>query len=231
MSDLTKYNAAKRALAEARSIDEVKDIRDKAAAMRLYAMQAKDRVLIDHATEIRLRAERRAGELLTDMEKNKGARGSGSNQHEVRSRDATAPPKLSDLNINKSQSSRWQRLADIPDDDFEELVARAKHKACAAVDRAQQPSPKPKPRRKRPAKKDTADIVATCVSEVEMIVRAATRGMDAEERARLFGQLESGSSRESWPKQRTRDAAKLIDNADSHRENGPDHDRWIETTH
>ena len=228
MSDLTKYNAAKRALAEARSIDEVKDIRDKAAAMRLYAMQAKDRVLIDHATEIRLRAERRAGELLADTEKNKGARGSGSNQHEVRSRDATAPPTLSDLNINKSQSSRWQRLADIPDDDFEELVARAKHKACA-VDRAQQPSPKPKPRRKRPAKKDVANIAADCVSEVEMIVRAATRGMDMEERQALLGQLIAAV--QGIMADATMRDAEADDNADSHRENGADHDRWVETTH
>lgn len=40
----------------------------------------------------------------------KGAQGSGSNQHEVRSHPATAPP-LADLGISKTQSSRWQKLA------------------------------------------------------------------------------------------------------------------------
>jgi hypothetical protein len=185
--NLVKYNAAKQALAEAVRIDEVKDIRDKAAAMRAYAMQAKNRELIDHATEIHLRAERRAGEILKDMAR----AGERAIRKNMKSQPATS--KLADLDINKSQSSRWQKLADLSEEDFEDLTARAKQKACDAVDHARQPKPgsklKPKPKPKRPGPGDRADITAACVSEVEMIVRAAMTKLDAEERTGLLDQL------------------------------------------
>jgi hypothetical protein len=31
----------------------------------------------------------------------------------------TATPKLTDLGITRDQSSKWQKLADVPKDDFE----------------------------------------------------------------------------------------------------------------
>jgi hypothetical protein len=61
---LVRYEAACRALAEAKTVDEAKDIRDKAEAMRVYARQANNKGLEIDAAEIRISAERRLGELI-----------------------------------------------------------------------------------------------------------------------------------------------------------------------
>jgi hypothetical protein len=61
-----------------------------------------------------MRAEIRAGELLREMEKNKGgaAKGVGrAGKNAVAKDDRIPQPKLSDLGITKDQSSRRQRLS------------------------------------------------------------------------------------------------------------------------
>jgi hypothetical protein len=118
---LAKYDAARHALAEAHAVDEVKDIRDKAVAMQAYAKQAKDTDLIAKATDIRMRAERRCGELLREMAERGERQGDGKPK---RSHGATVSPKLSDLGVSKTQSSRWQALAALPLDKFEQRVER-----------------------------------------------------------------------------------------------------------
>jgi hypothetical protein len=120
---LTRYEAARFALGEAYRVDEVKEVRNLAVALELYAKQANDTELLKQATEIRLRAERRWGEIYAAMEK---ARPRGSNQHEERSRPTTDPPTLDQLRVTKTQSSKWQKLAAMPEDKFEIRVAHAK---------------------------------------------------------------------------------------------------------
>jgi hypothetical protein len=119
---LSRFDAARFALSEARRVDEVKEIRDKAAAMQEYARQAKDTQLLQDATEIRLRAERRAGELLADApDAPVGRKKIGSGSQPI-----SDVPTLSDLGVTKTQSSKWQKLAALPEDKFEIRVEHAK---------------------------------------------------------------------------------------------------------
>ncbi len=65
------------------------------------------------ACEIRLRAERKAGQLLAKMEKAKGGQPYQSGG------TMGSPKTLKALGISPDQSSRWQALAGVPQEDFE----------------------------------------------------------------------------------------------------------------
>lgn len=132
MTALIRYDAARKAIAAAHRVDEAKKIRDKAEAVRTYAKLAGDLDMQNMAAEIRIRAERRAGQLLLEMEKNPGTRGEGRPRRDGtrirRSADSTAlPPKLEDIGISKDQSSKWQRLALLVDEStFEKALVQAR---------------------------------------------------------------------------------------------------------
>lgn len=121
---LVKYEAARHALSEARRVDEVKDIRDKALAIAAYAKQANDTEMVEWATEIKVRAERRAGELLAAMDKAKGGQPYRSTRSATE--QVEVAPTLGSLGIDRKQSARWQKLAAVPAAQFEKAVEAAK---------------------------------------------------------------------------------------------------------
>jgi len=85
-----------------------------AAGIFAKRMKASDETL-NYATEIRLRAERKLGEILKASPKATGSAGTGSNQHrQVRSQNGTTPTHAQ-LGIDKKLAARAQALAHAPE--------------------------------------------------------------------------------------------------------------------
>jgi hypothetical protein len=122
---LVKYEAAKHALAAAKAVDEVKKIHDVSAAMKAYARQAKDKQLEIDASEIRIRAERRLGEMIRAQKEGPGLADGGDAMRARYSKgtEVDTRPTLAQVGIDKKLSSRSQAIASIPEDDFEETLA------------------------------------------------------------------------------------------------------------
>ncbi|OFX03908.1 MAG: hypothetical protein A3E78_07445 [Alphaproteobacteria bacterium RIFCSPHIGHO2_12_FULL_63_12] len=125
MTALLKYDAARQALAEARTIDEVRDWEDKAAAVREYARRARNREMEIDAAEIRIRAQRRRGELLAEMRAS-GILVTGPKKLLVDGQRPIGRVTLEELDTTKDESSTAQKLAKIEPDAFERLAARVR---------------------------------------------------------------------------------------------------------
>lgn len=129
------FEVAKHAIAAATTVEEVKDIRDKALGLAAYAREANDRQLEAEAVEIRARAARRLGEMIGAQKEtvglNTGTAGKGRPPSLGGSTDN--PPKddrptLPSQGINKPLAHEARTLAKMPEEKFEEHVA-AKVKA------------------------------------------------------------------------------------------------------
>jgi hypothetical protein len=115
---LVKYDAMCRAIDAAYRVDEVKEIRDKAAALEHYSRLAKNTENERRACEIRLRAERKAGQLLAKTRKAKAGR-------PPKGKSIVRDDRLRDQGISLDQSSNWQKLGKVPQADFDAALAQA----------------------------------------------------------------------------------------------------------
>jgi hypothetical protein len=105
---LGRLETACRLLAETHVLDEVRSIRDIAEAARVYACEVHLGLEAQNdAAEIKIRAERRLGELLASTQLQNGGDAARARSHEA----TELRPRLRDFGISKTQSSRWQALA------------------------------------------------------------------------------------------------------------------------
>lgn len=115
---------ARAALADAKSIEDVTTIRDQAEAIRYWAqVSGQSLETVNLGTEIRLRADRRAGELLRETIRHEGGRPEKPS-HGV----TVSAPRTADLGLTRTESSRMQQIAAVPEETFEKAIAETKAK-------------------------------------------------------------------------------------------------------
>ena len=137
--ELVLLTNVQKALAEARSVDEVRHLRDQASAVRAYARKAKlgQDILVD-AAAIKLRAERRLGQILLQTELAKASPGNQHTGNAELSASGNPMVTLKELGLTKSDSSRSQQVAGLAEEVFERylqesLAARREPTMTAAL--------------------------------------------------------------------------------------------------
>lgn len=117
---LPGYSQACEMIERASRVDEAKAIRDKASALHAYAIKARNRDMEVLAAEIRMRAERKAGELLIERKK----AGTLALKQNGRPKKASAIDTLTSIGLTRDEAATWQRIAKLSESDFERRIAR-----------------------------------------------------------------------------------------------------------
>jgi hypothetical protein len=169
---LSKLSVARKALIEAKTLNEVLSAGDMAAAIRAYAKASGESLEIQNAaSDLRLSAERKAGELLASMD--------------LRSVSQKANDSLSlaDIGVTAKQSSRWQLAAKLPDDEYAAIVSHCntsgKELTQAAVLRAARVFVFGEPESFEPAEPDQANTNANLLDLISMARGAIADLVDA----------------------------------------------------
>lgn len=138
MTALAKWEQARQMLAEIRNTDDAMNTVDYAEAARVFAKQAKlGTEYVNHATAIKLKAERRLADMVDDGQAAGTIATSGENQHSVGRPqggrplpglpEPQRPATLDDLGVSRQRLHEARAIRDaLPDDEsVDELVAEA----------------------------------------------------------------------------------------------------------
>jgi hypothetical protein len=165
---LPKFQAAYLALSEAKTVDEVKRVRDQGRAVQMYVTQQKYGMAMQNAAaQIVLRAERKAGAMLATMDRHTQAKGRPGKVSQA----VTLLPTLKQLDVGRMDSSRWQAIAAIPEEAFEAYLTRGGVLSAAGLLRSVQQKESTVAFVKDEAPLDYRDIVAIVMSFIMEQVR------------------------------------------------------------
>ncbi len=115
MYELSQLSHLDTILLRETNIDNVIGIRAEVEALRIYAVNiGKSKDKCQEIAMARIKAERRAGQLLLDMPKRNGARPSDAGFTEQNPQTIKG--------IKKSQINSWQTIAKLPDDLFDKIL-------------------------------------------------------------------------------------------------------------
>jgi N6-adenosine-specific RNA methylase IME4 len=127
VTNLVLYDAACRAIADAKAVDEVKHIRDIHMAMATYARQAKNHDMEADAIEIRLRATRRIDQLRQAQKESVGLAQPGRPGNGLSENPINAErPTLASQGIDKNLAHQARTLGAMSEEKFEEVVSDAR---------------------------------------------------------------------------------------------------------
>jgi hypothetical protein len=94
-------DTVKRELVAARKVIDAKEIHDKASAMEHFAKTANDKEMLIYAREVKIRAKRRAGELIRELK----AEGQIKHEGDRKGRSRSDQPTLKKAGVTKQFAS------------------------------------------------------------------------------------------------------------------------------
>jgi len=172
---LAKFYAAKSALREARTADEVMHIRNDAIGMAAAAQAAKDTEMEENAAELRLRAERKLGQML---EEGKAYRaGHGGDRKSKGNDDPLKKPTLDELGIDKNLAKAARKAAEPSATEFERRVEAVRGQARRLRWRAKRSGGGTRRDAQTALKAETADLKAK-LAHSEDLSNAAEMAID-----------------------------------------------------
>jgi N6-adenosine-specific RNA methylase IME4 len=135
---IAELSIARKALAEADNLPDIAWLVDRAEIMRVAVRKIDAGLDAQNDWAIyKIDAERKAGAMLADTELAKGSPGNQYTGALDRRHDDGGPKTLKQLGLNENQSRRWQKIASLPEADYQAYIAATRAKPNAEITEAE----------------------------------------------------------------------------------------------